>query len=91
MAIQPTIDEVWRRICRCEGETFHQKLGGEFTYSVVSGALIPSRTPQQIPRSEFAKALKLVPLSKTTPIQHLRGPSFIYAVLMDPRIKGEDW
>jgi hypothetical protein len=91
MESRPHIDAVWQRICRNEGETFHQKRGGEFTYSVISGALVPNRTNQQIPRSQFADALKLVPLFGTKSIHHLRGPSYIYAVLMDPRIKGEDW
>jgi hypothetical protein len=41
---------------------------------------------QQIPRSQFAKALDLMPLSGPGQIQHLRGPSFIFAILTDPRI-----
>ena len=89
--IHLNIDAIWKRISQNAGEIFHQKRGGEFTYSIVNGALIPSRTNQQIPRSEFAEALKLVPLSDTKPVQHLRGPSYIYAVLMDTRIKGDDW
>jgi hypothetical protein len=91
MTTSPNIDTVWQRICRNEGELFNQKLGGEFSYSVVSSALIPNRTNQQIPRSEFAESLKLVPLADTKPVQHLRGPSYICAVLMDRRIRGEDW
>jgi hypothetical protein len=33
----------------------------------------------------------LVPLENTVPVQHLRGPSYIYAILMDPRIRQDDW
>jgi hypothetical protein len=87
----PSIDSVWERIKLNSGQTFRQKTGGEFTYLITDEHLIPDRTPQRIPRSQFEKALKFVPLSNTAKIQHLRGPSYIFAVLMDRRIRGNDW
>lgn len=35
---------------------------------------------------ELEEATELLPLESTVPIQHLRAPSYIYAILMDPRI-----
>jgi hypothetical protein len=35
--------------------------------------------------------LRYVPLPNTVPVQHLRGPSYIYAILMDSRIRRTDW
>ena len=87
----PSIDVVWSRIEAHADATFTQIRGGLFTYAVRNGHVIPDRTQQQIPKSHFARALALVPLSDTTGIQELRGPSYIYAILMDQRIREADW
>ncbi|GAG82416.1 unnamed protein product, partial [marine sediment metagenome] len=34
---------------------------------------------------------EFIPLSGTTEIQHLQGPSYIYAILMDKRIRKDNW
>jgi hypothetical protein len=49
------------------------------------------RTKQNIAKAHFAEALAYVPLRNTVPVQHLRGPSYIYAILMDERIRRHDW
>ena len=85
------IDPVWERIEALAGQEFHMIRGAEFHYEVNSGHVLPDRTNQQIPKSHFEKALAFVPLADTTAIQDLRGPSFIYAILMDPRIRQSDW
>ena len=85
------IDEVWSRITTHAGEKFYQIRGGEFTYEVSGGHVHPDRTKQQIPKSHFEEALGYVPLENTIPVQHLRGPSYIYAILMDSRIRQSDW
>lgn len=91
MATTRNINSVWERIEENAGEVFRQIKGGEFTYVVANGHLIPDRTRQQIPRSHFEKALAFVPLSTTREIQNLRGPSYIFAVLMDPQIRKDEW
>jgi len=87
----PDIETIWARIKACEGETFLLIQGGEFAYIVDGGQLTPDRTNQNIPKSNFQAALPLLPLKNTVPVQHLRGPSFIYAILMDQRIRLSDW
>jgi hypothetical protein len=82
---------VWRRIETHAGEQFMQIRGGKFTYKVIGGHVVPNRTNQQIPKSNFEEAFALIPLENTVPIQHLRGPSYIYAILMDDRIRTDDW
>lgn len=84
-------DTVWARIESHAGEKFVQIRGGEFTYEVLGGYVVPDRTNQQLPKSHFEEAFGLVPLENTVPVQHLRGPSYIYAILMDERIRGNDW
>lgn len=86
------IEEVWSRIKAHQREKFYQIKGGEFTYVVDMGHVKPDRTFQQIPKSHFEKALALVPLANTVPLQKkFRGPSFIYSILMDKRIRKSDW
>ncbi len=85
------VDEVWRRIEMAAGQTFRQRRGGEFTYEVRGRSLIPDRTNRVLPRSDFERALGMVPLENTVPLQSLQGPSYLYAILMDPRIRQSDW
>ena len=87
----PRIETVWLCISTHAGETFQQIRGWAFTYVAECSYLKPDRTNQQIPRAHFEEALGLVPLENTVPVQHLRGPSYIYAILMDPRIRRGDW
>jgi len=53
--------------------------------------LTPTTTNQNIPKRHFEDALQRVPLEGPGQINHLRGPSFIYGVLMDDRIRRRDW
>ena len=84
-------DTLWTRLAAHQGETFTQIRGGEFTYSLTDTALVPDRTDWAIPRKHLAEALDVVPLANTVAVQHLYGPSYVYAVLMDSRIRGADW
>lgn len=86
-----SIGQLWKRINSQKGETFTQIRGGEFSYSVNGDYISLDRTNQNISKAHFAEALILVPLQNTVPVQHLRGPSYIYAILMDKRIRQSDW
>lgn len=86
-----SFEDVWQRIEVHAGETFRLKRGGAFTYEVRSGAVWPDRTNRALPRSHFAQAFEHVPLNSTVPLQRLQGPSYLYAILMDNRIRQEDW
>ena len=85
------IDEVWRRIERHAGETFTQVRGGTFTYAIYGNGLDLDRTNQVLPRSQIEEAVGRLPLKNTSSVHDLRGPSYLYAILMDPRISQEDW
>jgi hypothetical protein len=85
------IKEVWRRIEELEGEEFRQIRGQRFSYSVAGNAIVPSTTRWNIPKGDFEKALHLVPLKNTVPVQHLQGPSYVYAIMMGPRLRRGDW
>jgi hypothetical protein len=85
--MMPTIEEVWGRIEAHAGEVFRQKRGASFTYTVAGGCVRPDRTNRLLPRSDFATALELVPSPTTVPFQRLQGPSYVWAILHDPRIR----
>lgn len=87
----PLIDEIWKRIQLCEGQDFTKIRGGIFTYIVNQNHIKLNNTRQNISRVDFERALALVPLQNTAVINDLRGPSHIYAILMDNRIRQNDW
>lgn len=80
------IETIWANVLTHEGVVFRQIRGGEFTYRVKGNMICPNRTNVQISKNLLEEALAFFPLSNTTKIQHLRGPSYIYAILMDKRI-----
>jgi len=88
---KPEEAAVWGRIVAHAGDTFTQIRGGEFSYEVGGSYLKLDRTNHSIPRKHFEEALALVPLANTVPVQHLRAPSYIYAILMDDRIRAGEW
>ncbi|MFF2158520.1 hypothetical protein ACFVVQ_24900 [Paenibacillus chitinolyticus] len=85
------IEIVWERIIKNEGQTFKQIKGGEFTYVVKGNVIQLSRTNRSVSKSTFIEAFKCVPFSNTVPLQHLQAPSYLFAILMDSRIRKNDW
>ena len=84
-------DAVWSRIVGHSGSTFHQLRGKPFTYEARGRTIYLHTTNRVISRTAIEKALSLVPLPNTKVVQHLSAPSYIYGVLMDPRIRANDW
>lgn len=82
---------IWARIKRHEGEEFTQIRGATFRSAVEGSAIRPDRTNQLIPGKHIKEAADLLPLDNTVEIQHLRGPSYIYAILMDSRVSRANW
>lgn len=83
--------DIWARIKANEGQTFRQIRGQEFTYAIIGQYVSLSATNQNIPYTHFEKASRLLPLENTVPLQNFRGPSYIYAILMDTRIRQLDY
>lgn len=85
--MKPSINMIWNKLKKYQGETFETKTGKAFTYEILESTFQPSRTRYNIPLSDFAKALELVPIEGPGEINNLvRGPSYIWAVLHDRRI-----
>jgi hypothetical protein len=84
-------DNVWRRIVNHSGATFHQKRGKPFTYEARGRTIYLHTTDRVISRTAIENALERVPLENTIAVQDLSAPSYIYGILMDPRIRWDDW
>lgn len=88
----PDIEAVWARLRAVEGEVFTTVSGLEFTYAMKGDALVVDRARQNLPKSQFAKALALVPLEGPGTISKLvRGPSYVWAILHDARVRDSAW
>ncbi|MDF1597480.1 MAG: hypothetical protein P1T08_15485 [Acidimicrobiia bacterium] len=84
-------DAVWRRIVNHSGHTFHQLRGKPFTYEARGRTIYLEATNRMISRTAIEKALERVPLENTVVVQDLSAPSYIYGILMDPRVRAGDW
>lgn len=82
---------MWARIVEHTGQTFRQIRGGEFRYVIDGDSVVPDRTNWRFPRRQLEEAYGLMPVESTKPLQHLYGPSYLYAILMDARIRQGDW
>jgi hypothetical protein len=90
-----SIDEIWSRIERCAGQTFTTATGLEFVYRVPGHYLRVTRDGREINRSlsrtNFAKAAAKMPAERPSSIKDRQGSAYTWAILMDPRVRGEDW
>ena len=88
----PTLEEIWGRIKALEGEEFHTISGKPFTFEISGNIFRSSRAKYNISKSNFGKALGLVPFDGPGEVNELvRGPAYIWAVLHDQRIREQDW
>lgn len=87
----PRIEDVWRRIETHAGEEFRLIGGRAFTYEVPGNYLQPIGIVRHLSKRNFEKALARVPLENTSSVHDLQGPSYVYAILMDERIRRSDW
>ena len=89
---KPSVDDVWRRLKALEGREFETKTGKPFTFDISGDVFHPSRTQYNVAKADFLKALDLVPFDGPGVINRLiRGPAYVWAVLHDRRVRGDDW
>lgn len=82
-----SFDQVWRRVQEFEGQEFQTATGLTFSYSIKGNVLRPSRTRYNLSRSGFEKVWQLLPSATRSRLNKVvRGPSYVIAVLTDPRI-----
>jgi hypothetical protein len=88
-------DSVWDRIKTHQGEDFSTARGLPFTY-LIEGAGIwffreGRRINRKLTRTQVDAAIVRCPLSSTTEIKDLMDYAYLFALLMDARIRGQAW
>jgi hypothetical protein len=91
MATVASIEEVWPRVLSLAGEEFRQKGGKPFTYIAHDNYIELETTNRNISRTAMVTALQRVPLKGPGDVQDLTAPSYIYGILMDPRVSKGAW
>ncbi len=88
-------EAVWRRIEKCQGEQFHTATGLPFTYEVEGRGIWFFRNGKRINRkltqAQLEVAISRCPLKSTTDINDLMDYPYLFAVLMDQRIRDHAW
>lgn len=88
----PLFEEIWDRIAAHAGQTFHTITGLPFTYKIRRNGFYPSRTNYRISKADFREAYQWVPIEGPGAFNEIvRGPSYVWAVLHDPRISLGQW
>jgi len=90
-----TPEAVWHRIKSHQGGEFKTATGLPFTYEVEGTGIWFFRNGQRInrklTRTQVDKAIARCPLSSTTEIKDLMDYPYLFALLMDIRIRREAW
>ena len=92
---QNVAESVWDRIKSHQGEEFRTAKRLPFTY-VVEGAGIwfsreGRRINRKLTRTQVDVAIARCPLATTTEIKDLMDYAYLFALLMDARIRGQAW
>jgi hypothetical protein len=88
-------ERIWERIEHHQGQEFRTSRGLPFTYEV-DGAGIwfwrnGRRINRKLTRTQVDVAISRCPLASTTEIKDLMDFAYLYALLMDRRIRNEAW
>jgi len=88
-------EAVWRRIVSHQGEQFQTVRGLPFTFEVEGAGIWffrdGKRVNRKLTRTQFEVALSRCPLARTTEISDLMDYPYVFAALMDRRIRGQEW
>ena len=97
-SLEPAVnlpEAVWERTASHQGEPFQTVTGLPFTFEVEGAGIWffrdGRRVNRKLTRTQFEVALSRCPLARTTEISDLMDYPYLFAVLMDRRIRGEEW
>jgi hypothetical protein len=83
-----SIDKIWHKIRAHEGEVFYTKTGKPFTYHTKGSLIVLENTNRNIPIGNIEKALSVInPSVVEFQRMNLQGPSYLYGIITDSRIK----
>jgi hypothetical protein len=88
-------EAVWRVIQNHQGEQFHTVRGLPFTFEVQGNGIWFFRDRKRVnrksTRTQIEVAISRCPLKSTTEIKDLMDYPYLFALLMDRRIRGHAW
>jgi hypothetical protein len=88
-------EAVWRRIVSHQGQQFQTVRGLPFTFEVEGAGIWffreGKRVNRKLTRTQFEVALSRCPLARTTEISDLMDYPYLFSVLTDRRIRGQEW
>jgi hypothetical protein len=88
-------EAVWRRVATHQGEQFQTVRGLSFTFEIEGSGIWffrdGKRVNRKLTRNQFEVALSRCPLKSTTQIKDLMDYPYVFAVLMDGRIREQAW
>jgi len=90
--MKPEFDIVWSRIESLVGQQFTTKTNLPFSFLIQGDILIPSRTEYKLSKKNFRNAYDIVPYDGPGVLnQQVRGPTYVWAILLDRRVRRNDW
>jgi hypothetical protein len=88
-------EAVWLVIQAHQGEQFHTRKGLPLTYEVEGNGIWffrgGKRVNRKLTRTQVELAISRCPLKSTTEIKDLMDYPYLFALLMDRRIRGQAW
>lgn len=86
------LKDVWKRIIENEAKYSYKK-GKIFKWIMKGNNIKPIATKRLIPKSDIKKDLDYVAFENTAILNEIKvqGPSFIFTILMDERIRNNNW
>ena len=86
--VNDPFEAAWQRVIGLADATFATVRRKQFSYRAVNGGISMNTTNRVVPRGDFKKAFERMPAAGPGALQDLQGPSYVYAILMDPRVRG---
>jgi hypothetical protein len=88
-------EKVWQRIRKHQGGQFHTARGLPFTFEIEGSGIwffrAGKRINRKLTRSQFEVAVSRCPLKSTTEIKDLMDYAYLFGLLTDARIRGQEW
>ena len=88
-------ETIWRRIEKLQGEQFYTRRGLPLTFEVEGNGIWffrdGERKNRKLTRAQVEIAISRCPLKSTTEIKDLMDYPYLFAVLMDRRIRSDAW
>jgi hypothetical protein len=93
--VEALSEAVWRRIEKFQRAQFHTVKGLPFTFELEGNGIWffreGNRVNRKLTRTQVDVAISRCPLKSTTEIKDLMDYPYLFAVLMDRRIRGDAW